>query len=327
MANSFPPAVDDDDQQDPDENFDFEVENYYHNTDYQEHGYDFQANGIYRIGYSPRDYDDDSKYQQAYEGNSLVYDDNLVYGDNLPDGDILPFGDIPHVHEEDVCGESEYDENDSQDNLHVYEDDDLKVHDTQVHKELYVCEGGDEQVYKSEYGDEPQEDGYESIRKILYNDQHVHPSQSSYPLVSDRDYDEYTISDSEKDQENLDEYDEEEAAQREENDQEKDASDYVISPHVSQDVRNLIEYLINMPAIAQYERPHQHEDLQANEDDSLVSDSDYDEYTVSDPDEEQDNLEAEDDGDDEDEEGQGEDDEGPHFIVILVDVSLSLIHI
>ena len=101
----------------------------------------------------------------------------------------------------------------------------------------------------------------------------------------------------------------------------EDISDDVIRPYVSQYVRNLMENLRNMPARAQYE------DVQINQDDSFVSYRDYDEYTINDPDEEQDNLEDEAE-DDEDQEDQGEEDEGPHFIFILVDVFiLSLIHI
>ena len=93
----------------------------------------------------------------------------------------------------------------------------------------------------------------------------------------------------------------------------EDISDDIIRPYVSQYVRNLMENLRNMPVRAQYE------DVQINQDDSFVSYRDYDEYTINDPDEEQDNLEDEAE-DDEDQEDQGEEDEGPHFIFILVDV-------
>ena len=95
----------------------------------------------------------------------------------------------------------------------------------------------------------------------------------------------------------------------------EDISDDIIRPYVSQYVRNLMENLRNMSARAR------NEDVQVNQDDSFVSDRDYDEYTINDPDEEQDNLDDEVE-DDEDEEDQGEEDEGPHFIVILVDVSI-----
>ena len=107
----------------------------------------------------------------------------------------------------------------------------------------------------------------------------------------------------------------------------EDISDDVIRPYVTQYVRNLMENLRNMSARAQYE------DVQVNQDDSFVSDRDYDEYTINDPDEEQDNLDDEVEDDEDEEDQEGEEDEGPHFIVILVDVSipvglyLSLIHI
>ena len=92
----------------------------------------------------------------------------------------------------------------------------------------------------------------------------------------------------------------------------EDISDDVIRPHVRQYVRTLMEDLRNMPARAHYE------DVQVNQEDSLFN-RDYDEYTINDPDEEQDNLDDEAE-DDEDEEDQGEEDEGQHFIFILVDV-------
>ena len=79
-----------------------------------------------------------------------------------------------------------------------------------------------------------------------------------------------------------------------------------------QEARNLTEDLINMPATAQYE------DVQVNQDDSFISDRDYDEYSINDPNEERDNLDEE----AEDDEDQGEEDEGPHFTFILVDVSI-----
>ena len=79
-----------------------------------------------------------------------------------------------------------------------------------------------------------------------------------------------------------------------------------------QEARNLTENLRNMPARAHYQ------DVQVNQEDSLFN-RDYDEYTINDPDEEQDNLDDEAE-DDEDEEDQGEEDEGQHFIFILVDV-------
>ena len=82
-----------------------------------------------------------------------------------------------------------------------------------------------------------------------------------------------------------------------------------------QEARNLTEDLINMPATAQYE------DVQVNQDDSFISDRDYDEYSINDPNEERDNLDEEAE-DDEDQEDQGEEDEGPHFTFILVDVSI-----
>ena len=97
----------------------------------------------------------------------------------------------------------------------------------------------------------------------------------------------------------------------------EDISDDVIRPYVTQYVRNLMENLRNMSARAQY-----YEDVQVNQDDSFVSDRDYDEYTTNDPDEEQDNLDDEVEDDEDEEDQEGEEDEGPHFIVILVDVSI-----
>ena len=67
----------------------------------------------------------------------------------------------------------------------------------------------------------------------------------------------------------------------------EDISDDIIRPYVSQYVRNLMENLRNMSARAR------NEDVQVNQDDSFVSDRDYDEYTINDPDEEQDNLDDE----------------------------------
>jgi len=162
LVNSFPPAVDDvdEDQQYPDGNVDLEVENYYHDTDnYQGHGDDFQANNIYGIGYghnNPGAYDDvHEQDQQAYEGNPLVYD---VYGDNLCYGDIPLVSDISYAHdEEDVYDEIKY-ENGPQDDPDGYKEDNLQIHE----EDLYVYEGGDELVYESEYVDQPQDNGYES---------------------------------------------------------------------------------------------------------------------------------------------------------------------
>ena len=83
-----------------------------------------------------------------------------------------------------------------------------------------------------------------------------------------------------------------------------------------QEARNLTEDLINMPATAQYE------DVQVNQDDSFISDRDYDEYSINDPNEERDNLDEEAEDDEDQEDREGEEDEGPHFTFILVDVSI-----
>ena len=198
LLKSYPPAVnydeDDEDQQYPHGNVDLGMENYYQDTDYQEHGDDFQADRIYGIeyGHNPNADDDDSQVQVQDEEENQGEDD------------------------QDTCG--------NEDDHQVFDEDDLQENDLQ------------------------------------------------------------------------------------------DVSDHVLSPHASQDVHNLMEYLINMPANAQYERRRQHEDFQVNQDDFLVSDRDYDdEYTVSDPNEEQDNLQEE-------QEDQEEEDEGPIIIFIVVDV-------